>query len=73
VETLALTEAPEIALNVVSAKPLLLCLFKKEGSSTISFRKDPVSVSESIVLESMVNLSELDGVISGDSKMLGLT
>jgi hypothetical protein len=72
VETLALTEAPEMALNVVSANNLVgLC--KVEGSSKVSFLKEPLKVSESRVLESSVNLSELEGVMAGDSKMDGLT
>lgn len=72
VETLALTEAPEIVLNVVSVK-FLLGLFKFDGSSTFSCLNDPLNVSESRVLESTVNRSEFDGVMAGESKIVGLT
>jgi hypothetical protein len=74
VETLALTEAPEIVLNVVSGK-FLLCLCKPEEleCSMLSCLKEPLKVSESRVLESTVNLSEFDGLIAGDSNIVGLT
>jgi hypothetical protein len=72
VETLALTDAPDIVLNVVSGK-VLFCLCKPEGSSMISCLKEPLNVSESRVLESTVNLSEFEGVMAGESKIGGLT
>jgi len=72
VETLALTEAPEMVLNVVSGTPLYV-LCKPEASSIMSCLNDPLNVSESRVLESTVYLSEFDGVMAGDSKIDGLT
>jgi len=67
VETLALTEAPDIVLNVVSGT------FLPGLSSMLSCLNEPLNVSESRVLESTVNLSEFDGVMAGDSKIEGLT
>jgi hypothetical protein len=69
---LALTDAPDIVLNVVSGK-VLFGLCKPEGSSIISCLNDPLNVSESRVLESTVNLSEFEGVMAGESKIGGLT
>lgn len=54
VEALALTEAPEIALKVVSDAPLLALWRPAKSSAAISCRKEALRVSESRVLESTV-------------------
>jgi hypothetical protein len=72
---LALTEAPEIVRKVVSEKLLLgLCnpamaAAARSSTTTTSCRNDPLRVSESSTEESSVYLSELDGVMAGESVM----